>query len=384
MKILPFKEVLILVVGTTPQIVTETIYGLVKQKPPIKPEEIFIITTSVGKATTRARLLQSNLFQTFVKEYGLGQLDIPEDHFIIARNSCGNGLPDITDEMESEIMGDLITSFIRTLTEDQKIRLHCSIAGGRKTMSFYMGAALQLFGRPWDRLYHVLVSPEFESNPEFFYKPKRNRIITTRLPDGTIKKLNTRDATIRLAELPFIRLRDKLSLQGMNFKELVKEGQNKIDTATFQPELDIDLSARTVRIGNRLIEMIPVQLMVYTALLRQKIQACVHPDRPYCYECTDCFLVLQDLLARPTLEKMSEDYRRMYRENPFRAEELKAKWQDRIGTETLRQNISKISRTIREQLPEEALWPLYTISTVKKYAGTKYGIRVEKGKISIK
>lgn len=251
-------------------------------------------------------------------------------------------------------------------------------------MSFYMGAALQLFGRPWDRLYHVLVSPEFESNPEFFYKPKRNRIITTRLPDGTIKKLNTRDATIRLAELPFIRLRDKLSLQGMNFKELVKEGQNKIDTATFQPELDIDLSARTVRIGNRLIEMIPVQLMVYTALLRQKIQACVHPDRPYCYECTDCFLVLQDLLARPTLEKMSEDYRRMYRENPFRAEELKAKWEERIGTETLRQNISKISRTIREQLPEEALWPLYTISTVKKYAGTKYGIRVEKGKISIK
>jgi len=81
---------------------------------------------------------------------------------------------------------------------------------------------------------------------------------------------------------------------------------------------------------------------------------------------------------------MSEDYRRMYRENPFRAEELKAKWEERIGTETLRQNISKISRTIREQLPEEALWPLYTISTVKKYAGTKYGIRAEKGKISIK
>ena len=83
MKILPFKEVLILVVGTTPQIVTETIYGLIKQKPPIKPEEIFIITTSVGKATTQTRLLQNNLFQAFVKEYGLGQLDIPEDHFIL-------------------------------------------------------------------------------------------------------------------------------------------------------------------------------------------------------------------------------------------------------------------------------------------------------------
>lgn len=370
-------------VGTTPQIVTETIYGLLNQKTPIRPEEVFIITTSVGKTTTKERLLQNNLFQTFVKEYGLGQLDIPEDHFIIARNSPGDDLPDITDEMDSEIIGDLVTSFIRMLADDQKTRLHCSIAGGRKTMSFYMGAALQLFGRPWDKLYHVLVSPEFESNPEFFYKPKKNRIISTKLPDGTVKKLNTRDATIHLAELPFIRLRDKLSLQGKSFKDLVKECQGKIDTATFQPPLDVDLSARTVRIGNRLIEMIPVQLMVYTALLRQKIQACMHQDRPYCYECTDCFPVLQDLLARPTLEKMAEDYRRMYKENPFRAEELKAKWQDRIGTETIRQNLSKISRTIREQLPEETLWSLYTVTAVKRYAGTRYGIRVEKGKISI-
>ncbi|WP_442891844.1 CRISPR-associated ring nuclease [Dissulfurispira sp.] len=40
-------------------------------------------------------------------------------------------------------------------------------------MSFYMGAALQLFGRPWDRLYHVLVTPEFESNPEFFTSQRK-------------------------------------------------------------------------------------------------------------------------------------------------------------------------------------------------------------------
>lgn len=384
MKILPFKEVLILVVGTTPQIITETIYGLLSEKPPIKPEEVFIITTSVGKTTTQSGLLQNNLFQAFVKEYGLGQLNIPDDHFIVARNSYGDELSDITDDTENEIMGDLITSFIRTLADDQKTRLHCSIAGGRKTMSFYMGTALQLFGRPWDRLYHVLVSPEFESNPEFFYKPRRNRIIESRTPDGATKKLNTRDATIHLAELPFIRLRDKLYLQGKSFKDLVQEGQSKIDTATFQPELNVDLAARTVRIGNRLIEMIPVQLMVYAALLRQKIQGCKHQDRPYCADCTDCFQVLQNLLAKPTLERMAEDYKRMYKESPFRAEELKAKWQGRAGTETLRQNISKISRTIKEQLPDERLWPYYTVTAMRRYAGTRYGVRLEKEKINIK
>ena len=42
-------------------------------------------------------------------------------------------------------------------------------------MSFYMGAAMLLFGRPWDKLYHILVTPEFETNHEFFYKPQKIR-----------------------------------------------------------------------------------------------------------------------------------------------------------------------------------------------------------------
>jgi CRISPR-associated protein Csx14 len=383
MRAKPFKEVVVLVVGTTPQIITETIYGLLQRKPPIQPDEVFVITTSVSKAVVRERLLESGRLEAFKAEYGLDKIELGNDHFIVVKDHSGNDIPDITNDIESAAMGDLITSFIRDLTDDQKVRLHCSIAGGRKTMSFYMGAALQLFGRPWDRLYHVLVSPEFESNQEFFYKPKRNKIIESRLPDGSTKKLSTRDAEIHLAELPFIRLRDKLSLQGKSFQELVEEGQKKIDTATIQPELHIDLSARTVRIGSRLIEMIPVQLMVYAALLKQKVHTCKRPESLYCTDCTECFQVLQDLLTPSALEEMARDYKKMYRESPLRADELKAKWQGRAGTETIRQNISKISRTIREQLPEETLWPYYSVTAVRRYAGTKYGVRVEKGKISI-
>jgi CRISPR-associated protein Csx14 len=353
MKIKPFSEVLVLAVGTTPQIITETIQGLLELSPPVRPEKMYIVTTATGKQTVKDRLIENGIYSKFTRDFTLSNLSLKDENFVVAKNSAGSELPDIVDAEESEAMGDLIMSLIRELAQDPAARLHCSIAGGRKTMSFYMGAALQLFGRPWDKLYHVLVSPEFESNPLFFYKPKKNTVITSKLPDGSVKKLQTKDARIHLAELPFIRLGDKLNLQGKSFADLIQEGQKKLDTATIQPELVIDLAARTVYIGSRLIEMIPVQLMVYAALLKQKANGCKHEEKPYCGDCTDCFLTLQDLLAPAAIEQMAKDYKKMYRESPYRADELKTKWQDRPGTETIRQNISKISRTIKEQLPEE-------------------------------
>jgi CRISPR-associated protein (TIGR02584 family) len=64
---------------------------------------------------------------------------------------------------------------VRELTADPDCAIHASIAGGRKTMGFYLGYALSLFGRPQDRLSHVLVSSPFESNQNFFYPlPCRN------------------------------------------------------------------------------------------------------------------------------------------------------------------------------------------------------------------
>ena len=41
-----YREILIFVAGTTPQIITETLYGLiVGKKPPVIPDELYILTT---------------------------------------------------------------------------------------------------------------------------------------------------------------------------------------------------------------------------------------------------------------------------------------------------------------------------------------------------
>ena len=49
----------------------------------------------------------------------------------------------------------------------------------------------------------------------------------------------------------------------------------------------------------------------------------------------------------------------------------------------MQDRVSKINRTIKEHLSNETLLPYYLITSIKKYAGSRYGVRVEKGKIRI-
>ena len=244
-----YKEIFIFVAGTTPQIITETICALSQKTIPIYPDEIFIITTLTGKRFIEKQLLDSGILSEMMLELGLPQIPITEGSFVVPKDANNFEIDDIRSEEENELMGNLITSLVRDKSNDPSSRLHCSIAGGRKTMSFYLGAALQLFGRPQDKLYHVLVTPEFELNPSFFYKPKKNRIIQGRGIDGKPKQLNTKNANIELAELPFIRLSGKISFQGKDFRELVLEGQRTIDLAMVQPELVVNLLERYIPVS---------------------------------------------------------------------------------------------------------------------------------------
>jgi len=382
-----FREVLIFVAGTTPQIITETIYALIHGREPVCPDEIHIITTRHGEKVIKKNLIDSGIFREFCGEFGLNEDIIREDSLIVIKDGTHRSFDDIKTDRDNELLGDFITDFIREKARDQGVRLHCSLAGGRKTMSFYMGSALQFFGRPWDKLYHVLVSPEFESNPDFYYKPRENRTLAAHSPNRAgkagLRRLNTGDAEIYLAELPFIRLSGKISLHGRSFKELVEEGQREIDIATMQPPLKVNLSERTVYIGDNLVEMVPAQLMVYTAYLRQKTRHCKYPRRPYCLDCSDCFPSIVDLSTRPALEEMAKDYREIYSVQPLKADDLLSKHKQGLDQPAIRQNISKINRTIKEQLKDETVLPYYTITAIKIYGGSRYGVRIEKTKIEI-
>lgn len=383
----PFKEVLIFVAGTTPQIVTETIYCLTQlTAPPVLPDEIHVITTLNGKERIEEELLGKGRFSAFLKEFDLPPIPLNPESIHIVCDGESKPLEDIREISHNESLGDFIAQFIRERTSDPSVRLHCSLAGGRKTMSFYMGSALQLFGRPWDKLYHVLVSPEFESHPEFYYKPRKDRVLEVKDQSGrVVKKLHTKDAQISLAELPFVRLRDKIPLDGKGFKELVREGQREIDMASIMPPVRANLSEKVIYVGHVGIDMVPMQMVLYVNLLRRKIEGCHFPEKAYCLDCAECFPYLGDLTKKKTLEEMVTDYRRAYGPSSGRVEEFQRHWEKKggIDQDTLRQNISKINKTLKENIQDETLHPYFAITSVGKHGSKRYGVRVEKGKIAV-
>jgi len=378
-----FKEILIFVAGAAPQIITETIYALSQKKPAIYPDEIFIITTSTGKRIIIDSLIKGKILESLIKEYALPPINLSEENFIVPKDESGHEIDDIKTDEDNENIGDLITSFIREKTRDQTARLHCSLAGGRKTMSFYLGSALQLFGRPWDRLYHILVDPAFESHPDFYYKPKKNKYIQVKDKDGRIRRLSTREAKIYLAELPFIRLSQKLKLQKASFRELVAESQREIDLATVQPELIVNLKERSLTVAEKTIYFQPMLLFIYCVFLDQKINRCPFKDRLYCFNCSECYEELNTLFSHENLVRLESYFRSLYGGAPLKFEEFIKHYPHGLDATIVRQYLSKLKKIFQTELSDESLWSLYVVQAKKIYAASRYGLRAEKSKISI-
>ncbi len=378
------KEVFIFVVGTTPQVITETIYSLALSSPPVYPDEIYVVTTALGQQTLIENLIKRNILNDLISEYNLPEIRLNEDNILIPEGRDNQPVEDICSYEDNEALGDLITSLVREKAKDDGVRLHCSIAGGRKTMSFYLGAALQLFGRPWDRLYHVIVTPEFESQPDFYYKPKIDRDIVIKTKDGQQIVLNTSQAKIMLADLPFIRLGQKLNLKGKSFRELVSEGQKEIDLSALQPDVSVELSHRLVQVDDKTIILPPHLLFIYTVFLRQKADFCPYPHKDYCLDCKDCYRELRLLFTPEQLERHATDYARIFGDKPLKRELFLRKWKNGIPVEVCRQYLSKLNRVLKEELSNDTFCSLISINSIKIYASSRYGLQLEKSKITIK
>src|SRR5262249_27495845 len=125
---------------------------------------------------------QAGQFFNFCRDYQITPTAIKFDETSITllRTPDGRSLADIRTPEENEYAGDQICKIVCELGKDPNVRLHASAAGGRKTMSIYLTAAMQLFGRAQDTLSHVLVNEEFETHPDFFYIPPTPRLLQTR------------------------------------------------------------------------------------------------------------------------------------------------------------------------------------------------------------
>ena len=155
-----WRKILIISGGASPAVVTETVWKLFQRDPPFVPDAIHLVMTSHAESLCQRRGLLgadgklAELFRAFGHTYIEPQIDIP---LYTSGPQEGQKTPDIRDETENILYGNLITRLVKTYAGQDDTQIHMSLAGGRKIMSWYAGAAMSLFGRAQDELSHVLV-----------------------------------------------------------------------------------------------------------------------------------------------------------------------------------------------------------------------------------
>ena len=265
------RRILVAVTGLSPQIVTETLYALaVEQKPAFVPTEIHLITTGEGANRARLSLLSNEpgAFHALRHDYSLPEIDFSEKNIHVLTGSDGRTLTDISDEAENLAAADLITALVREFSADPESALHVSLAGGRKTMGFFLGYALTLLGRPQDRLSHVLISAPFESSWKFFYPTPHSEVIE--LAGGGLADASK--AKVMLADIPFVSLRHGLPenlLQGRSsYSETVAAAQRAHAPAS----LVLEPEKRRIIAAGQSIELSPTLMALLTLFARRLLE----------------------------------------------------------------------------------------------------------------
>ncbi|MFZ0389372.1 MAG: CRISPR-associated ring nuclease Csm6 [Calditrichia bacterium] len=271
------SNVLLAALGTTPQIITESLYHLwVQQKKPIN--EVHLITTTVGKQKAEERLFQNGLgpFYSFCSDYGISATEIRIKYHLI----CGadrHQLQDIRTEQDNISAADFFLKIVRELTGRKGCCILATLAGGRKTMSAYLYFAMQLLARPQDKLYHILVQPEkIESNRDFFYPPANTKELQLIDRNKNPFTVLVKDIRLEMAEIPFVRLSHVLAEGAIRsaetFSQMVALTQEEIDRAQFEPTLEIDLPNQLIMVHKRdktwEIKLPPTQMVFYDYLCR--------------------------------------------------------------------------------------------------------------------
>lgn len=265
------RRALVCLAGLSPQVITETLYALVhQQQPAFLPTELHVITTGRGLAGAQAALCgpQSPLAELLAQAppaLADGLKFDPQAHLhLISRH--GRPLDDIDSIEDHTAVADTIVGVLRPLTADDQCAVHASLAGGRKTMGFYLGYALSLLGRQQDRLSHVLVNAPFESHRDFFFPPQVPRLLQT--SGGAV--ISTAEARVTLAPVAVLYLggglSHRLAAEGASFEQLVRRAQ-----ADLVPEpAYLRLSVGEVSMGGHSLRLEPTAMAWYAYLAQRQ------------------------------------------------------------------------------------------------------------------
>lgn len=246
------QRILIALLGRTPQILTETLYALHRQGR--LPDRILVLTTEAGKRMCLEQLLhpQRGRLQAFRLAFGLeaSSCSLQDSDILTPSVMAGRPIEDIVTAEHSQIFYELCLETVFALSSEAGTELVFSIAGGRKTMSAALALAAQCYARAQDSMCHVLVSPQAEANPDFFF------------PDPEGKE------EVFLSPVPFFRMREQLPAEFFRTAATLQTISGLCRTIPLQVHLD--LGKNRLSCAGKEVVLSPVQLTLYAFFALQK------------------------------------------------------------------------------------------------------------------
>lgn len=257
------RQILVAGMGTSPAVLTNTVWALAHQREPVVPDEIVVFTTKNGKTLLRQTLFDGGIFADMLKclaREGVnveGKLMFGDTSIRSIPDAKGNEIDDLRTGEDNLRAADFMLAQLRQYTEDSGVELHVSIAGGRKTMSALLFSCMTLLGRENDKVYHVLLPSEFEGGTEpVFYFPKKGEKYKSRL---TGKSYPGAKVQGELFEVPFVRMRgwyqEKFKNIPPSYRTLISKVQTVAPPAVVYPEIEIDAWNGWVTLNGRQVAM---------------------------------------------------------------------------------------------------------------------------------
>jgi CRISPR-associated protein (TIGR02584 family) len=251
------------VVGLNPQVVTETLWALMKRGE--IPKFLCVLTTAELADRLKSELIGSNgrIAQLGV-DWGVKDLAALEVEIRFPTLSDGTPVSDMTASAEMEAFADLAVSAIETVLAGDWRKVDVCITGARKTMSFYLGYALTILGDQRCRLLNVMTDPTYEGLSEGWYPSPAPKLVVGR----TGKQVDLSAMPVELAEIPILTLselgRRPVIRRGISYTELVKSVRD------FSLRFTVKLApaTRTLKVvGYGDVRLQPRQALIYACLI---------------------------------------------------------------------------------------------------------------------
>jgi CRISPR-associated protein (TIGR02584 family) len=282
------RKILIAVTGTSPAILTETVWALAQGDTPWIPDQVVAITTRTGKVAIEKLLLEGSGWEQLrlvlaKKELSVdGRLAFGASDSIRVIGDGSRDFDDIATPEESGAAADFLLGVLRQYTEWPGTEIVASIAGGRKTMSALMMSCISLLGRTQDRACHVLADDAFLAANRDFLFPANQR--------------EQNAAKVQLCEIPFVRVRGwyEKEYAGVppSYMTLVNRFTQIAPSPANYPKVLLNLNTGLCSVGGQPVRLTPSEFALLT-VVAQRIIANRMPQSWY-----DLEPEMEELLAR--------------------------------------------------------------------------------------